>query len=365
MTKQKRKKPKRKVTPRASQSCSAQPKLSREDLNKIVDHLQGELKSREKRIAKLEGQVASQQVVADVISKTAPAITARAPQKFAVHKRRTTVSAVSQLGDWHIGSVILKSEVGNMPPYNYAIAERRMDQYTRSVAKWLLNRRDVFNLRELVVMGMADWILGTIHPEYLDSAEFAWPEQCIRAGTLIAESITALRNYTGLPIRFVFLLCDNHGRDSAKPRSKRKADHSMNIFVRDRAMAMLRDMPDLTWETGPGIKILTRVEGLGFIVTHGDTIRSGNYAGLPYYGIFREFHKEAARRIKDPSWDFKYLTLGHFHHHFVLGQIIGNGSLQGTDEYDESCGRTSTATQNAFLVNPRRGIFDMTAFDLE
>ena len=336
---------------------------TRADLEAVVLHLQGELRSRSRRVSHLEKQVAAQQVVADAIVKNSPRIAPRPIKPFAIKKSKPKASGVGQLSDWHIGAVVLSEEVGNLPPYNYRVAERRMDQYVDSVSRWLLNRRDVLTITELVLMGLGDWVLGTIHPEFLDTCEFPWPEQILRAGTLYSEVVAALRDRVQLPIRNVFVVPDNHGRDAPKPRAKRRADHSMNTLVLDKIRAVLGEMPDVTWETGKGVKLLTQVQGKGFLCTHGDTIRG--WAGIPYYGIKRAMDMENTRRMKNPEWQFDYFTMGHFHHHADLGSIILNGSLQGTDEYDELCGRTSAATQNAFLVSPRHGVFDMTAFDLE
>src|SRR6266581_4307027 len=61
---------------------------------------------------------------------------------------------------------------------------------------------------------------------------------------------------------------------------------------------------------------------------------------------------------------FDYMSVGHWHVPGVVsGNILINGSLSGTDEFDHGCGRHAPPAQVSFLVHPKHKIFGWTAWN--
>lgn len=336
------------------------------DIKDLVDHLEADIKDRDTLIANLRSQISDQTVICKTIQEHCKAMRTRPTVKYSgppKEKSGSPVSAVFQWGDWHIGEVIDKAETGHLN-YNYAIARARMDLFIERVRKWMPQQYDV---SELVITGMGDWINGDIHDEYKDTNEFSMVEQPIKAGQLLAESIANLREaIPGIPIRFVGVPTDNHGRMQRKPRAKKKWAHNQTLVVYEIAKAALSKMDNLTWEDSKNPIVHTRIQDIGFLVTHGDGIKG--WAGIPFYGIQRavtqQYQQLAQLWGSDPKFHFQYFLLAHFHvGMFAHNSIMINPSLCGTSEFDNICSRFAIPAQNAFLVG-RRGAFNWTSIDL-
>jgi DNA repair exonuclease SbcCD nuclease subunit len=91
-------------------------------------------------------------------------------------------------------------------------------------------------------------------------------------------------------------------------------------------------------------------------------------------GMMRQAGKEANKHMRmlmekqrvefdkiHAEYGFDYVTLGHFHvPNIIDNQIIVNGSLSGTSEFDEGVGRYAKPAQVSFMVHPKFGYFDYT-----
>jgi hypothetical protein len=88
----------------------------------------------------------------------------------------------------------------------------------------------------------------------------------------------------------------------------------------------------------------------------------------------RERGREAAKRMQammdterglaeqyQKEIGFDFVSCGHWHVPGVVsGNILINGSLTGTDEFDHGCGRHAPSAQVSFLVHPNHKIFNWT-----
>lgn len=87
-------------------------------------------------------------------------------------------------------------------------------------------------------------------------------------------------------------------------------------------------------------------------------------AGIPYYGMERDRAREAMKR-QHTEKGFDYISIGHWHVPAIIGgNILVNGSLPGTTEFDHLVGRHASPAQVSFMVHPKFGLFNWVAWKL-
>lgn len=138
------------------------------------------------------------------------------------------------------------------------------------------------------------------------------------------------------------------------------------------ANALLKDHDNINIVNNHRIRELVDVQGVRFLIEHGDVVRS--WQGIPYMGMMRHAGKEANKHMRallekqrqeitrmKQEYGFDYVALAHFHvPNIIDNQILVNGSLSGTSEFDEGVGRYAKPSQCSFMVHPKYGYFDFT-----
>lgn len=269
------------------------------------------------------------------------------------------VAAVIKFSDWHIGEVVSEIETEGFGVYNFAIARRRLFGIIEAFLGWVETLRNGYNINECVVLGEGDYISGDIHRELSVTNEFPVPVQTAKAGILLGEIISVLAAHFK-KVTLYQVGADNHGRLEKKPQFKQKFQNSYSYLVNVIAEQYLARHENVKVVTPGAIKALVNICGWRFLVSHGDTVKS--WMGIPYYGIERDRAREATKRMNTDK-TFHYESIGHWHcPGFVSGNIMINGSLSGTNEFDHGCGRHAPPSQVAFLVHPKHGAFNFVPF---
>ena len=289
----------------------------------------------------------------------------RAIQPFPALPRRPAkgkaplVEAALKLSDWHIGEVVKADEVEGFNEFNSGIAEARLSRITDSFLNWIATNRSSYKIDDCTLLMEGDFVSGDIHDELLRTNEFPLPVQAARAGLLMAQIVRRIAP----EFKTVRIACvggDNHGRMTRKPQAKGRAENNMSFLVYELARTACAKLANVEWTVARGSSLLVTIGGHRFLTEHGDSIRG--WAGTPYYGMARKLGKEAKRRM-DNGRGFDVLSIGHFHCPAVVeGNILVNGSLSGTSEFDHLCGRHADPAQVGFMVSPKHGIFNWTPF---
>lgn len=277
------------------------------------------------------------------------------PPKPPSRRRNKPVSACFVWSDWHIGEVVRAAEVRQGNEYNYQIAEARFFEIIDNFLNWITTHRNAYRIPKLIVFGLGDYISGNIHDELLINNEFSAAEQTAKAGFLLAEGLRRLSARFNQVI-FHGLTADNHGRFYRKPVYKERGRHNFNYIIYELAKEALRNSKKIQIKIYDGISEIIQIDKFRFLVTHGDNIRS--WMGIPWYGIQRMKRMESEKCMYY-SDAFEYMVLGHWHQSgYIPGNILLNGSLSGTTEYDTAAGRHSKPGQIAFLLHPKKGVFN-------
>lgn len=281
------------------------------------------------------------------------------PMKYPGKKAEADIAAVLKLSDWHIGERTDPLETEGFGRYNWSIAQDRVQYITQKFLGWVEVHRQAFRIPKLYILGEADWISGDIHEELRRTNEFPIPVQSVKAGQLLAQTIATLAPHFP-EVYLIEVGADNHGRLQPRPQFKQKAQNSMSYIVYALANEILAKHKNMQIDFVQGIKALVNINGKAVLTEHGDDVKA--WMGIPYYGIERYRGKEALKRLRT-DLGFDYMSCGHWHvPGIVSGNILINGSLSGTTEFDHGCGRHADPAQVSFLMHPKYGLFDWTAW---
>jgi hypothetical protein len=323
-------------------------------------HLRNRVGQLTTECSELRRQIGRQQELAEEV---AAAVNVAEPQpKFLytkAQKQGTPMVPALKLSDWHIGEVVNPGEIENINSYNLEIARQRMFHIISSFLNWVEVQRKFYVIEECVLLCEGDYISGDIHQELMVTNEFPLPVQTAHAGYLLGEVIRRVAGHFKR-VKVVLVGADNHGRLQKKPQGKQKSANNMSYLVHTIAQTYVQKSHNLRFEVAEAMKHLTTVGGWKFLVEHGDTVKG--WAGFPYYGMGRVVGREARRRMNTDR-GFHYWSIGHFHVPCVIeGNMLVNGSLSGTSEFDHSVARQAAPSQVAFMMHPKHGMFNWTPF---
>ncbi len=281
------------------------------------------------------------------------------PPPFQLRESTTKPLAepVLLLSDWHIGDVVRAEETEGFGEFNWEIAQQRVAYLYAEFMQYIRGQRSLYHIPNLSIFVLGDLVSGGIHDELRTNEEWPPPVQACNAGKLLARIVGDLGKHFE-KVHTTFIGADNHSRITQKPRCKGKAMWSWSYVVDEMFRATLPDASERFIVDSPeAMQAIVDVQGTRFLVMHGDTIKS--WCNIPYYGLDRRVAQEAVRRMGTDK-EFDIMVLGHFHTPIVLPRLIMNGALQGTTEYDFSCGRYGRASQVSFLVHPEHGVYNHT-----
>lgn len=328
----------------------------------LVAHLRSRISVAESSLKRYQSSQGGRVEIARTVAEAVRAATPYPRAKFLISKTMSStkdIAAVLELSDLHIGELIRPEETEGFGAFNFAIAQERMFLLGQKLLEWVQMHRMNFNITKLHIMGIGDYVSGNIHQELMVTNEFPLPVQTANAGLLIGEFVNRLAPYFE-EIVFIGVGADNHGRLQPKPQAKQKATNSMSFLVHAIIEQYLKKNTNIKFIFSEGMKYNAEIAGHKFLIEHGDTIKA--VLGIPYYGIERMSGRESRRRMGTDK-EFNYHAIGHWHVPGVVsGNVLMNGSLSGTTEYDHSAGRHALPSQASFLVHPTYGVFDWTAW---
>lgn len=274
------------------------------------------------------------------------------------HKHSIPIYPVAMVSDWQTGERIDRKETEGFGAFNWAIQQKRVGVYTSKYLDWVnMHRAAGFPINEGHVFSLADHVSGNIHHELEVTNEFPVMVAVANAGTLLGEQITRLAAHFDV-LHVHEVSADNHGRLTRKNQWKQGAKNNFSYLVHVIANSYARNTPNIVIHHGDGTKLIANVAGKRFLLSHGHETQM--WLGIPYYGLERARGREASKRMNTDK-TFDYIAIGHFHvPAFVSGNIIINGALTGTTEFDHSQGRSSEPSQVSFMVHPKYGVFDWT-----
>lgn len=301
------------------------------------------------RIRELERRIillADTQAAAKALPK------ARTPRRGRVLSRdRRTAAAVAVASDWHVEERVNPASVMGLNEYNPDIARLRARRFFEGVAWLIREQRASFDIQELYLFALGDFITGYIHEE-LKEGNFLSPNRAIMFWLelfsdglrFLLKELPNLRIYLGF--RF-----GNHGRTTAKTQIATAADNSFEWAAYHQLRRLFLDEPRITCQIDEGHHSIVQVYDYRIHLHHGDSVRSQGGIG----GIDVPLNRAVAQ------WRNKYRShlsiVGHFHRYQSGERLVTNGSLIGYGAYSDwlPSADPEPSQQAFFIVDQKRG----------
>lgn len=283
--------------------------------------------------------------------------------------KKSTVFAVKQISDVHMGEVQESGEVEGFNTFSPDIADRRGLNFSQRFIDWIYLMRNAYNIPEVHILATGDMISGDIHQELQVTNAFPVTEQVVRAAQLFAKQIeTVTPHFEKVVIHYI--TADNHSRLTKKPQSKQEGINSMNYLVAILAQSYCIRI-NVDFRIYPQFEKVINVNDRQYLIAHGHGIQG--WMGIPWYSISRKVSKEAMARMeiimneqqRMKEIGFHKYIFGHWHVPFDHPHYSCSGSLSGTSAYDHKNGRHADPSQPAWLVHRTYGEFNRINFNLK
>jgi hypothetical protein len=262
-------------------------------------------------------------------------------------------TAIMVVSDWQLGK--------KTPTYSTEVCAKRAALYSDRVRRLTDIQRADRPIRRAKMFLLGDLVEG----------EMIFPGQSYRIDASLFRQVmldgpeilgTMIRDALGYFDEVE--VCDvigNHGRLGR--RGDYHPESNADAMLYEATRKMLGNEPRLIWSPTytPGERAWYRIVTIGqnnYFLFHGDQLRGGGFAGLPFYGFARAINNWGGGVIKTP---FRYAVCGHYHQ---LASIIinnrilwVNGSLESDNEWlREELKAQSPAGQWLLFAHDRRGV---------
>jgi hypothetical protein len=295
------------------------------EVNEQILHLRARNAQLEADVARLHKSIGEQKEYAQGVTS---AVVAAEPFKRIAWNRPAKagkpVIPVLKFSDWQIGETVALSETEGFGEFNWSIAQARAHKITDGFLRWIHTMRYGYKIDECRVLVEGDMISGDVlREEAAITNEFPAPVQTARAGLLLGELVSSIAAHFAR-VKVIEINVDNHGRTTKNPMTKRAGANNFNYLVHCIANQYLSRHKNVETFTAPGVKHLENINGFGFLIEHGHTVKS--WMGIPYYGMERERGREATKRMMTDK-GFHYQSVAHWHVAAWVGGISSSTDL--------------------------------------
>lgn len=264
-------------------------------------------------------------------------------------------TALVVVSDWQLGK--------KTPTYSTEVCAKRVQKQAQVVRRLTEIQRADRPIKRAVVTLLGDLVEGEmIFPGQEHRIDASLFRQVMLDGPEILGSF--LRDLLGTFDEVsVEEVIGNHGALGGRGRKNYHPESNADAMLYEATRKMLGKEPRLKWAGNyvPGERAWHRILTIGqhnFFLFHGDQMRGGGFAGLPYYGFARAINNWGGGVIKEP---FRYAIAGHWHQLASMpinDRILWiNGSLESDNEWlREELKAQAPPGQWLLFVHDRRGV---------
>lgn len=238
---------------------------------------------------------------------------------------------VIALSDFHYGLEI--NEFNNK--YDGEVFDARLE-YLLSRAIDIIIENE--NIRDIIVLGLGDFIAGLIHNVIRVQSRENVIEQVIGVSDALIQFIYKLSTY--LPVKY-YDCVGNHSRLYAD-KDNCLSKESFDILIHELLVKRFASDEDVSIMNYTINEKIGEFEAFGkkYAFCHGDGFNVPTIA------------KDLSAMTKN---FYEAIFIGHIHHVFIEEQngtmVIANGSFAGNDEYSNKIRKTSVPSQNMFIIS--------------
>jgi len=253
---------------------------------------------------------------------------------------KSAQSMVAPLTDTHVGDLVSPEQMVGLNEYDIELFSRRIWGWSNQVLNLAEYRRNICDIKELVVPMLGDMISGDIHEELARTNVDNCMMQMMYGAKVISQALMFLAPHFD-EIR-VPCVVGNHGRMTRKIPSKDRFmdwDYMMYQWI----ATFCKDQKNIKFEIPKSFAHVFSVANRNVLIMHGDSIAGGGATASIQRAItsLRAVLQYKTQLISDAAYEvpesFDDVLLGHFHR---IDEIdIGTGSLhicgttKGGDEF--------------------------------
>lgn len=256
--------------------------------------------------------------------------------------------AVLQISDVHYGKVVdFKGDDALLNKYDKDIARKRLQKVFDETIEYVkLNK-----IENVIVALEGDMFSGIIHDELKYNVNTSVMDDVYSLADCLSHNIRSLVK-SQLNVR-VIGVSGNHGRISQKFEFEFMATNNFDFLLYKILKGMNNEIDIEACETTSKIM---NIVGKNYIFHHGNFTRSGkNLSGAPSFTASRDSSFMSNKYKKMGYNNIEAILYGHFHTlHYLPGlniQLLGNGSVIGTDSYSNENVLIGDASQNLVIID--------------
>lgn len=265
-------------------------------------------------------------------------------------------SLVACFSDFHVGEVVDPEEMGGYNAYNVEIAEQRVRRFFTRTIKLARDYLAGVEYDGIVVPCLGDNVSGDIHDEFRDTNGLTTWDSVLELVPWMERGLEMFLDEFGKV--HVTSNPGNHGRDSVRPRYKKRAAHNADTAVIKMLAKKFEGVPEITFDIPDGIFGNFQVYNTRFRTEHGDEAKGGGGIQGAMLPIALRTHR-IRKQAEAEGNPFDILLMGHWHQLmlFTSKGFAVNGAGKGYDEYARGKGFEPELPQQSLLVvTPEHGI---------
>ena len=242
-----------------------------------IHQLEARLFELAKRYKQMTKESSKEDAVIGAIYEVLPQMPRiKVPELVVSEKDIDQESAVLLLGDLHFGEQYDEEEMGGISVFNMDVAERRFNAVIDRTIKIINEKMSGFNVEELYVFGLGDFVSGIIHDELVQNNEIGIIQQVTEAVRIVGGGLLRLSQYFN--VHFVGVV-GNHGRVTQKIYFQQKARNNYDYLCYVMMERLYGGQSRLHFTVPKAFWTIVQVENTRFMLQHGDTVRS--WGGIP------------------------------------------------------------------------------------
>lgn len=264
------------------------------------------------------------------------------------------------LSDFHWGETVDVEQMMGMNEFSLAIANTRLERVISKALELCFTHMAGQWYDGCVVQLGGDMLSGVIHEELTRTNDADISDCIMDLAQALAAGIRTMADQFGTV--YVPCVVGNHGRLEKDKVMKGKVKQNYDYLTYRILKGLLAKDERIQVDISPAADLMYRVYDTGFLLTHGDMVKSAGGVGGIWPSLLKvDYRKRLISqyrgRLGIPNTTHDYLTIGHFHQYGAVESIIVNGSLKGYDEYALNIGcKPEPAQQALWFTHPSYGI---------
>lgn len=277
-------------------------------------------------------------------------------------KEKNHGTLLTFLSDAHYSEMVNPNEISiqGYNKYDMRIAQLRTQRFFEKTIHLSRNFLAGVKYDGIVLALGGDLVSGEIHQELLETNELSTYETVETVVPWLARGIEMLLEEFGRV--HVVSAPGNHGRNTKKPRHKRRSQNNADTHIAKllaRELVSIKKTPGVSFDIPEASDVDFQIYNTRFTMEHGDDLKFNGTSEIGSLGPVKRGTLRTSTQRQVLGRPFDVFLVGHFHQ-FVPAYTQGfimNGSLKGYDEYaHRGKFRPEPAQQSLAVVTPEHGI---------